>query len=129
MTRSTSTLVTEFYDPDGEPLTDREWDALWVRRGTDPDRSWWQKVTDVGDIEVSTVWIGLDYSFGFADAPPLPWEAMIFGGEHDQEQWRYPSREAAFAHHEWLVTALRRGIDPASRMLEGAYRDGENPPE
>ena len=43
--------------------------------------------TESGDISVSTVFLGLDHQFG--DGPPLLFETMIFGGEHDEDQWRY----------------------------------------
>ena len=37
--------------------------------------------TQVNDIRVSTVFLGMDHSFGHGD--PLLFETMIFGGEHD----------------------------------------------
>ena len=53
----------------------------------------------VGDeVEVSTVFIGLDHRFG-EPGPPLLWETMIFGGPHDGETWRYSSREQAKDGH------------------------------
>ena len=121
------------YDPDGAILTVQEWSELFHQRFTDPDRSWWMKRTGLtapagtggwADVHVSTVWIGLDHNFRQPGSPPLPWEAMIFGGDHDGEQWHYPSREAAYTHHEWLVTALRQGIDPRSEMRDDAFRLG-----
>lgn len=48
-------------------------------------------------IKVSTVFLGLDHSF--ADGPPLLWETMIFGGEHDQYQERYSTRAQAIEGH------------------------------
>ena len=43
----------------------------------------------IGEVRVSTVFLGLDHSFG--SGPPVLWETMIFGGEHDQYQERYTS--------------------------------------
>lgn len=41
----------------------------------------------IGDIYVSTVFLGLDHSFGsFGECKPVLFETMIFGGEHDQYQ-------------------------------------------
>jgi hypothetical protein len=59
--------------------------------------------TTIGDVVVSTVFLGLDHSY--TDGPPILWETMIFGGPHNEEQWRYCSRAAAAAHHEAIVAA------------------------
>ena len=37
---------------------------------------------------------------------------MIFGGPHDEYQWRYPNREAALAGHDQAVALAR---DPAAQ--------------
>lgn len=63
----------------------------------------------VGDVRVSTVFLGLDYSFG--DGPPLLWETMIFGGEHDQYQDRYSSHADALVGH---ARALLMVANPAT---------------
>lgn len=46
---------------------------------------------------VSTVFLGLDHGLG--DGPPLLFETMIFGGEHDQYQERCSTWEEAEAMH------------------------------
>ena len=51
----------------------------------------------VGDVQISTVFLALDHSF--ADGPPVLWETLIFGGEHDQYQKRYCTRDEAIAGH------------------------------
>jgi hypothetical protein len=48
-------------------------------------------------VKVSTVFLGLDHSFG--DGPPLLWETMIFGGPHNEYQDRYSSYDDAIAGH------------------------------
>lgn len=53
--------------------------------------------TEDGDISVSTVFLGIDHSFG--DGPPMLFETMIFGGEHDEDQWRYSTWEEAEKGH------------------------------
>ena len=55
----------------------------------------------VGDIEVSTVFLGLDHSFG--RGAPLLWETMIFGGQHDGYQDRYATKAGALLGHEHAV--------------------------
>lgn len=48
-------------------------------------------------VRVSTVFLGLDHNYG--DGPPLLFETMIFGGEHDASQWRYSTWEEAAEGH------------------------------
>ena len=49
-------------------------------------------------VRVSTVFLGLDHCFD-GDGPPVLFETMIFGGEHDQDQERYCTWEEAEAGH------------------------------
>lgn len=55
--------------------------------------------TMVGKMHVSTVFLGIDHSFGRA-GPPVLWETMIFytpdGSDHTE---RYTSKEKALAGH------------------------------
>jgi hypothetical protein len=62
----------------------------------------------IGDVRVSTVFLGLDHQWG--KGPPLLWETMIFGGEHDDYTDRYASHDEAIAGHARAV-ALVRGTD------------------
>jgi len=66
----------------------------------------------VGEALVSTVFLGLDHSFG--GQVPVLWETMIFGGPHDQHQDRYSSREAALAGHASAVALCRSGPTPTA---------------
>jgi hypothetical protein len=52
---------------------------------------------------VSTVFLGMDHNYCF-EGPPILWETMIFGGEHDSYQDRYNSREAALEGHKQALT-------------------------
>lgn len=72
-----------------------------------------RKVGDdmVGDVHVSTVFLGLDHGFGHG---PLWFETMIFGGEHDQWQDRYQSYDAAELGHRYVVKRLTDGLSPDS---------------
>jgi hypothetical protein len=60
----------------------------------------------VGDVRVSTVFLGLDHSFVPGGAPVL-WETMIFGGEHDGHTDRYTSQAEAIAGHASAVELAR----------------------
>lgn len=93
--------MSDTYDYDGEPISLFAWAELFARW---PERR--VAVTDVGEIEVSTVWLGLDYSFGRPGAP-LIYETMVFGGDHDRESWRYPTWGAALAGHDQVVALVR----------------------
>ena len=48
-------------------------------------------------VKVSTVFLGLDDSFG--EGKPMLFETMIFGGPHDQDQERYSTWAEAEAGH------------------------------
>jgi hypothetical protein len=87
------------YDPDGNPITMDEWLVLWA------ERDHHIAFTEIGGAEVSTVWLGFDYSFG--QGVPLIYESMVFGGPHDHTQRRYPNRDAALAGHDQLVAMVR----------------------
>ncbi len=50
------------------------------------------------DIYVSTVFLGLDHSFGEGNIQIF--ETMIFGGEHDQGMWRYATWDEAESGHK-----------------------------
>lgn len=94
----------EFYDREGRPLTTCQWARL-MERPFDEYRRVAQ--TDVGaDVLVSTVWLGIDYSFGLG--PPLIFETMIFNGSWEgQDCWRWPTEEAALAGHDQAVEWMR----------------------
>lgn len=51
-----------------------------------------------GGVLVSTVFLGLDHSFG--SGPPILFETMIFGGPHDGYQERYSSWDEAEKGHK-----------------------------
>lgn len=65
---------------------------------------------DVGEYEVSTVFLGLDHSFGLG--PRLLFETMVFP-KHGQSghEWmdRYPTWDAAAKGHADVVARLRAG--------------------
>lgn len=68
---------------------------------------WMQKTnravakTAIGDVLVSTVFLGLDHNFG--GGAPLLFETMIFGGVHDQYQDRCSTWEQAEVMHKEAV--------------------------
>ena len=60
----------------------------------------------IGDVDVSTVFLGFDHSFG-GDEGPLLFETMIF--DDTQTTVRYGTRTAAIAGHDQLVAHVRDG--------------------
>lgn len=64
----------------------------------------------VGNSDVSTVFLGLDYRFG-SKGPPILWETLVFGGKMDQEMTRCSgSREQAVAMHQKMVARVKKGL-------------------
>jgi len=53
----------------------------------------------IGDVFVSTVFLGIDHNYENQGDPVL-WETMIFGGMYDEYQERYTSHEDALAGHQ-----------------------------
>ena len=58
-------------------------------------------LTMVGDIKISTVFLGLNHAYGNGD--PLLFETMVFGGPFDQEMNRYTTWEQAELGHAEMV--------------------------
>ncbi len=52
----------------------------------------------VGDARISTVFLGINHRFS-DNGPPVLFETMVFGGEHDEYQERYCTIEEARAGH------------------------------
>jgi hypothetical protein len=78
--------------------------AKWLEEGTNRRTV---KRDEIGDILVSTVFLGLDHSWTPGGKPVL-WETMIFGGEHDQYQERYTSHKDALEGHEKALTLITK---------------------
>jgi hypothetical protein len=53
-------------------------------------------------IRVSTVFLALDHNH-FGDGDPLLFETMVFGGPHDQDQWRYATWDEAERGHSAVL--------------------------
>ncbi len=63
------------------------------------------KQEEIGDVKVSTVFLGLDHSFG--NGVPLLFETMIFGGKYDQYQDRCYSWDEAEEMHRHAVAIVK----------------------
>ena len=92
----------EYLDKNGNPLTDEQYCALVmskedykrVAEDTLADGKW-----------ISTVWLGIDHSFGDAGVP-LIFETMVFpskGNFRDLSMQRYATLDEAVAGHKATV--------------------------
>jgi hypothetical protein len=97
--------MIEYYSRDGSPMSRDEWAAAMASDFDDTRRV--AKDT-VGDVEVSTVWLGLNHQYG--DGPPLIFETMVFGGELDGEQWRDATEAEAYETHKHAVGLVRESV-------------------
>lgn len=59
----------------------------------------------IGDIDVSTVFLGVDY--GFNSTIPVLFETMVFGGPDDQYCERYCTYEEAEKGHDRIVNMVK----------------------
>ena len=67
----------------------------------------------VGDVRVSTVWLGLNHAFE-RNSKLLIFESMTFGGDTDGECVRYATEQEAIDGHRNIVENLRAGKPPFS---------------
>ena len=97
------------YDRDGSPITFEQWARLrWTDDEPDAWRTGYERIAldHVGDVSVSTVWLGLDHGHGLTSAP-LIFETMVFGGPFDEQCWRYATEDEARAGHANVVALVR----------------------
>lgn len=96
-------------DDDGQPVPVddvMEW-ARWMEQHHD-DRVVQQDYIETakGTALLSTVFLGLDHSFG--GRTPILWETMLFEADgHGEYQKRYSSREEALETHQALLVEAR----------------------
>ena len=58
------------------------------------------------EVHVSTVFLGIDHRH-ISSGPPVLFETMVFGGEHNELQQRYVSWDDAVTGHAAAVRKLR----------------------
>lgn len=97
-------------DDGGEPVSVGDDVRAWSNWFSSGDKRQVGEDT-VGDIRVSTVFLGLDHNFSGSGRPVL-WETMVFGGELDGEQWRYDSLQAAMQGHGEMLRRVLETVRP-----------------
>lgn len=108
-----------YYNRDGSPCGDV---MEWARDFEANDRHvGLTKVTDTArSVTVSTVFLGLDHSFG--SGPPLIFETMTFeDGSTDEDQDRYTTEDQARAGHAAMVAKV------AATMNNPLVQDMDHP--
>ena len=63
----------------------------------------------IAGVHVSTVFLGLDHRLG-AEGPPLLFETMIFGGQHDQYCSRSTTWELALEEHAEALELVKSSL-------------------
>lgn len=94
-----------YYDRKGKKISLQDWMMFLSCETADPRRVALDEFP--GGSRVSTVWLGLDHSFGAG--PPLIFETMVFGGEDfdDLDMERYATEEEAIEGHKAMVAKWR----------------------
>lgn len=106
--------MTEYYILDGKEPIEMPDAITWAAQFERADGIVEQTILSQG-IRVSTVFLGLNHQWG--DGPPLLFETMIFGGEHDEDQWRYSTWDEAVAGHTAAVEKATREIHWLRRVV------------
>ena len=100
--------MSKYYILDGHMPVAVDHVFAWAR-WKDEDQSR-VALTAIGDVRVSTVFLGLDLSYG--DGPPILFETMVFGlPDEDEPQERYATWEEAEAGHERMVAWVRETME------------------
>jgi hypothetical protein len=95
---------------DGEPQSvDLLTWAHWFE--AHPEARIVRRDTVAPEIEVSTVFLGLNHAF--TGGPPVLWETMVFGGPLDCEMERYTSKEDAVAGHQAMCDRVAEALREA----------------
>ena len=110
--------MPDYYDRNGDPIRDMlEWGARFSDKGY--QRVALDKLPN--NVEVSTVWLGLDHNWG--NGPPLIFETTVFGVKAvngDQYQDRYTTEERAREGHRRIVESEKSGTP----LSENGVTDG-----
>jgi hypothetical protein len=116
--------VTDHYDRQGQPIDLWGWADLME----DPEYRRVAETVLFDGTWISTVWLGLDHSFG-DEPPPLIFETMVFSKKahvsadkaranpeasahmRGQEIWRYPTEAAALSGHDQVVAKIAEALE------------------
>lgn len=97
--------MSRFFDRKGVPISLEQ----WGRDFEDREKQRVAETTLEDGRWISTVWIGLDHSFG--EGPPLIFETMVFGtkdSRSDLDCERYSTEAEALRGHAAMVAKWRK---------------------
>lgn len=115
---SSSDRWNTYYILDGHTVVPCDHDT-WLHWISDEDNFQKKRValTQLGDLKVSTVFLGLDHNF--SNAKIAIFETMVFGGPGDEDMERYSTWDEAVEGHQRMVdkwkdvkTSLQPPSDP-----------------
>ena len=90
-------------DGEPQPVTFEEFMAWYF--------SHWQEAriayTLIGEVLVSTIFLGLGHNLRDADAAPILFETMVFGGPLDHKIYRTRTRADALCEHERVCSLVQ----------------------
>jgi hypothetical protein len=86
---------------DGLPIPEPDL-MKWAGWFENADKERRVALTERDGVMVSTVFLSLDHNF-VRRGPPLLYETLVRGGDHDGEMDRYSTKEEAVAGHEQMV--------------------------
>ena len=75
-------------------------------------------LTVIKNVRVSTVFLGINHTFGDSREPVL-FKTMVFGGSLDQEMDRYSSWEDAEHGHETMVDRVKSDASGSPNFTGG----------
>ena len=104
---------TYILDENHEPVREVDFEKWSVWMFSDNDRRQ-VKLTEQGDVWVSTVFLGLDHHFG--NGPLLLFETMSFIAHEGVDQWRYSTWAEAEAGHDRIVALV---FQPTPILVQG----------
>jgi hypothetical protein len=109
--------MIHFYDRAGDPITRERWSVL---TRDDSYRRVDMTTLKFGEtlVMVSTVWLGIDHSFGVPGMPISIFETMVFDGPRDGDQYRYATEDEARAGHAEVVAELSIERDNAMQWSD-----------
>ena len=99
-------MTPSYYDRDGRPMSDT---LAWAKRFEETTYKRIAETTLPDGKWISTVWLGLDHSFG--RGPPLIFETMVFKDRENLREVdveRYATEAEAREGHERMVTKWSR---------------------
>lgn len=75
------------------------------------------KKEEIGDYEISTVFLGLDHSFAERSSVPILWETMVFAKKPNDPLDNYfvrcgGSKEQALAMHQSIIFKINSLLTP-----------------